>query len=112
MARARALFIAPAPPERTGNGLAMRPGIFLEALARVADTEVMILPVAGGGDSALAADLGARIATVPVVTREHRASSRGLRLPSVPTVSSLLSPSSMPSAKCSRGQSSASISST
>ena len=69
MDRPRALFIAPSPPARTGNGLAMRLGIFAEALARVADTELMIVPVAGTGDSALTAALGMPATTVPVAHR-------------------------------------------
>lgn len=47
MAEPRALFIAPATPARTGNGLAMRLGLFQDALARVAKVDTLVLPVAG-----------------------------------------------------------------
>ncbi|HEX2727229.1 MAG TPA: hypothetical protein VHN20_15525, partial [Beijerinckiaceae bacterium] len=40
--RPRALMIAPLVPARTGNGLAMRLGIFLEALAQVAEVDLVV----------------------------------------------------------------------
>jgi glycosyltransferase involved in cell wall biosynthesis len=40
-------MISPCMPDRTGNGLAMRMGIFLEALARVAELDLVVLAVAG-----------------------------------------------------------------
>jgi glycosyltransferase involved in cell wall biosynthesis len=49
IARPRVLFIAPALPALTGNGLAMRMGVFAEALARWADVDLAVVPVAGGG---------------------------------------------------------------
>jgi len=45
--RPRVLFIAPIAPASTGNGLAMRAGVALDALAAPADVELVILPVAG-----------------------------------------------------------------
>ena len=48
MARPRALFIAPIMPALAGNGLAMRLGVFLEALAAVAAVDLVVVPVAGG----------------------------------------------------------------
>ncbi len=48
MVRPRALFIAPMMPARGGNGLAMRLGLFLEALAAVAEVDLVVVPVAGG----------------------------------------------------------------
>jgi glycosyltransferase involved in cell wall biosynthesis len=48
IARPRVLFIAPTLPALTGNGLAMRMGIFAEALARWADVDLAVVPVAGG----------------------------------------------------------------
>jgi len=47
MAERRALFIAPATPARTGNGLAMRLGLFQDALGQVADVDTLVLPVSG-----------------------------------------------------------------
>jgi glycosyltransferase involved in cell wall biosynthesis len=47
-ARPRALFVAPMLPAAGGNGLAMRLGLFLEALARFADVDLAVIPVAGG----------------------------------------------------------------
>ena len=47
-ARPRALFVAPMLPARSRNGLAMRLGIFLEALADWADVDLAVIPVAGG----------------------------------------------------------------
>jgi len=48
IARPRVLFIAPTLPTRTGNGLAMRMGVFAEALARWADVDLVVVPAAGG----------------------------------------------------------------
>jgi polysaccharide biosynthesis protein PslH len=45
--RPRALMISPAVPAEIGNGLAIRLGLFLEALARVAEVDLAVLPVAG-----------------------------------------------------------------
>lgn len=68
MKRPKALFIAPAAPGRDGNGLAMRLGVFLEAVARCADTELLILPIAGPGaeECDLARQLGIRASTLAV----------------------------------------------
>ena len=41
----RALFISPIAPDIAGNGLAMRSAMFLEALARVASVDLLVLPV-------------------------------------------------------------------
>jgi polysaccharide biosynthesis protein PslH len=43
----RAVFISPTLPARSGNGLAMRMGMFAEALSRIADLDVIVVPVAG-----------------------------------------------------------------
>jgi hypothetical protein len=48
IARPRVLFVAPTLPAVTGNGLAMRMGVFAEALARWADVDLAVVPVAGG----------------------------------------------------------------
>jgi polysaccharide biosynthesis protein PslH len=46
LANPRALMIAPAMPADSGHGLAMRLGIFLEALANVAEVDLAVIPVA------------------------------------------------------------------
>ena len=48
VARPRVLFVAPMLPARGRNGLAMRLGVFLEALAAFADVDLAVVPVAGG----------------------------------------------------------------
>jgi glycosyltransferase involved in cell wall biosynthesis len=70
--RPRALMIAPAMPASGGNGLAMRLGLFLEALSRVAETDLVVLPVAGRPDDppALPARLGVTAHIVPVAGRQ------------------------------------------
>jgi len=59
-------MIAPAMPAETGNGLAMRLGVFLEALSRIADVDLAVLPVAGRavGPSRLADRLGIRTVVI------------------------------------------------
>lgn len=42
------LFVAPILPAATGNGLAMRAGVFLDALARDFAVTLLVVPVAGG----------------------------------------------------------------
>ena len=65
-ARPHALMIAPAMPAETGNGLAMRLGVFLEALSRIAEVDLAVLPVAGrdAGPSPLVERLGVRAAVI------------------------------------------------
>jgi glycosyltransferase involved in cell wall biosynthesis len=45
--RRRLLFLSPIVPARSGNGLAMRTGFFLDAYARVFDIDLAVFPVAG-----------------------------------------------------------------
>ena len=47
MARPNLLFISPIMPAPAGNGLAMRAGIMLEALAADYDVHVLVIPVVG-----------------------------------------------------------------
>lgn len=47
MARPRAVFLSPILPVPTGNGLSMRMSVFLEALALIADVDLVVIPVAG-----------------------------------------------------------------
>ena len=49
--RARALFVTPILPAAGGNGLAMRAGVLLDALAAEYDVTVLLVPVAGDGGS-------------------------------------------------------------
>ncbi len=71
-ARPRALHIAPIMPARSGNGLAMRQGMFLEALSREFDTHLAVLPVAGRQDSSpeLPDVLGVKTTVIPVAGRQ------------------------------------------
>lgn len=64
----RALFIAPATPARTGNGLAMRLGLFRDALSRVADVDTLVLPVSGPPPEAPLGG-GGETFTIPVAGR-------------------------------------------
>lgn len=70
--RPRALHIAPLMPARSGNGLAMRQGMFLDALSREFDTDLVVLPVAGAPNSPphLPDALGARTTEIPVAGRQ------------------------------------------
>jgi glycosyltransferase involved in cell wall biosynthesis len=43
----RSLFISPIEPLSTGNGLAMRAGVWLEALGRLGSVDLAVLPLAG-----------------------------------------------------------------
>src|SRR5215213_3977424 len=65
--RPRALMLAPAVPDRTGNGLAMRLGMFLEALARVAEVDLVVPAIAGRPDAPwhLPASLGVMMGAFP-----------------------------------------------
>lgn len=71
IARLRALHVAPIMPARSGNGLAMRQGMFLEALSRAFDTHLVVLPIAGRpqNSQALPDELGVRTTLIPVAGR-------------------------------------------
>lgn len=71
-ARPRALHIAPIMPARSGNGLAMRQGMFLEALSRSFDTRLVVLPVVGRSDAPpiLPHELGVPATVIPVAGRQ------------------------------------------
>lgn len=59
-------MVAPAVPGRTGSGLAMRLGMFLEALARVAEVDLVLPARAYQADPFdLAASLGVRVTAFP-----------------------------------------------
>jgi glycosyltransferase involved in cell wall biosynthesis len=70
--RPRALHVAPIMPARSGNGLAMRQGMFLEALSRQFDTDLIVVPVAGPYESpsSLPDALGVRTMGLSVVGRQ------------------------------------------
>lgn len=73
--RPSALFIAPAMPALTGNGLAMRLGMFLQALAQVAEVELVVLPIVGpaAASDALPVSLRIQPTIVQVVGRADTA---------------------------------------
>ncbi len=58
--RASLLFVAPILPAQAGNGLAMRAGVFLDALARDFHITLLVVPVAGGPDGRAAGFVAAR----------------------------------------------------
>lgn len=70
--RPRALHVAPIMPARSGNGLAMRQGMFLEALSRAFDTHLVVLPIAGGSQNpqTLPDELGVQTTYIPVAGRQ------------------------------------------
>jgi glycosyltransferase involved in cell wall biosynthesis len=58
----RSLLVAPTLPSDAGNGLAMRIGIFLEALCRLGEVELVVVPIFGmrGSTNALCRRLDIR----------------------------------------------------
>jgi len=68
----RSLMIAPTTPALGGNGLAMRMGLFLEALRRLGEVDLIVAPLAGGAGApaTLARALGVETRVVPVAGRE------------------------------------------
>ncbi|MSO79141.1 MAG: glycosyltransferase [Acidimicrobiia bacterium] len=73
---ATVVLVVPIPPAATGNGLAMRAGMLLDALAPVAAVHLVIVPVSGAVDDLSWAADRARAVTVidPIVgsgAREH-----------------------------------------
>lgn len=69
--RQKAVFVTPIMPALTANGLAMRMGMFVEALSRAARVDVIVVPVAGGptASNAFLQKLGVRVHVVPVDQR-------------------------------------------
>jgi glycosyltransferase involved in cell wall biosynthesis len=69
--RPRILFLSPIEPALGGSGLAMRAGVFLEAMAALGDVELVVLPVAGSPElgERLAARFAARHKVIPVAGR-------------------------------------------
>jgi len=70
------VLVVPIVPAATGNGLAMRAGMLLDALAPVAEVHVVVVPVSGGSDDPSWAEARARSVTVvdpvaPDAAREH-----------------------------------------
>ncbi|HET7033802.1 MAG TPA: hypothetical protein VFJ48_11800, partial [Casimicrobiaceae bacterium] len=63
------LFVAPIMPAATGNGLAMRAGVFLDALARDFAVTLLAVPVAGLAHRAppdFAVERATRMVTIPL----------------------------------------------
>ncbi len=76
---ARSVLVTPIAPDCTGNGLAMRAGMWLEALAAVGSVDVVVVPVAGGGrPGAWARDLASRVTVVPAMS-ERDAQAHAVR---------------------------------
>jgi glycosyltransferase involved in cell wall biosynthesis len=69
--RPQILFLSPIRPAATGNGLAIRCGLFLEALAGIGDVDVVVLPVAGASaiPDSLLDRLARRTMTISVAGR-------------------------------------------
>jgi glycosyltransferase involved in cell wall biosynthesis len=63
------LLVAPIAPAATGNGLAMRAGVFLDALAQDYAVTLLVVPVAGGSEQRVSPFVAARtqrVVTVPL----------------------------------------------
>jgi glycosyltransferase involved in cell wall biosynthesis len=68
---ARVLLIAPVMPSAGGNGLAMRAGFFLDAYARIADVDLIIVPVAGSSEpSAFVQSRARRVEVLKIATAD------------------------------------------
>lgn len=69
--KARSLLIAPVLPSDAGNGLAMRIGMFLQALCQQSNVEVIVLPMFGGAETTnpFCQSLAVRPRFVPVSER-------------------------------------------
>lgn len=67
----KAVFITPILPDETGNGLAMRMGMFAEAIRRFATLDLVLVPVAGGpvSPTPYLMRLGVGLHVVPVAGR-------------------------------------------
>lgn len=63
----KSLIVAPTLPSDSGNGLAMRIGVFIEALSRVGEVDLIVLPVFGVGSSSNA--LCRRLDINPIVVQ-------------------------------------------
>jgi len=74
MKRKRLLLMTPIMPATAGNGLAMRAGMFLEALARVFDVSVLVVPVSVRRPNAaippFVRERSVRAAVLPIMGRE------------------------------------------
>lgn len=74
-ARPSLLFLSPIMPAASGNGLAMRAGMFLEAYAQRYDVDLVVLPVAETNLEPPASDLAGacarRIAVLPLARLMH-----------------------------------------
>lgn len=65
--RPRLLFLAPAMPASTGNGLAMRGWTFLQGYSRSHDVHLVVLPLSGSGEPTREVQsLCARVDVLPV----------------------------------------------
>jgi hypothetical protein len=63
------LFITPVMPAQTGNGLAMRAGMFLESLAAEHEVSLLVVPLAGPADPRSIPEFVARRVARAIVMR-------------------------------------------
>jgi polysaccharide biosynthesis protein PslH len=79
------LLVAPLWPARGGNGLAMRTGVWLEALAGLGEVTLWVVPVAAGGwagsDPELATAVARRVVVAPLEEDPRWALARRLAAP-------------------------------
>lgn len=66
------LFVAPILPAVSGNGLAMRAGVFLDALAQDFNVTLLVVPVAGGERGAISRFVTERTHRVVTVSLEGK----------------------------------------
>jgi polysaccharide biosynthesis protein PslH len=65
----RVLLISPITPARSGNGLAMRQGVFHDSLSRVGDVDTLVLPVAGPAPDRDYPQRFGPVRTIPIAKR-------------------------------------------
>lgn len=66
------LFVAPTLPAEAGNGLAMRAGVFLDALAHDFAITLLVAPVAGGPVEGIPAFIAERTRRTVVISLEDK----------------------------------------
>lgn len=74
----RSLFVAPTLPSDAGNGLAMRIGVFLEALSQLGDVDLIVLPLFGAHASTNA--LCRRLDVDPIILQTEGRADTPFRL--------------------------------
>jgi polysaccharide biosynthesis protein PslH len=85
--RSRVLFVVPVTPAESGNGLAMRAGLFLDALAGEHDVSLFVIPVAGPAPTSWPPFVSERTrerVCLRVENRQDEAFTRAAALPAGP----------------------------